>query len=82
MPRAKALGNNHPGAYIAGIRNSIGAYIVITASLQQPSACVAKQLLRQIISFKTGNLFFKTLVNVQLMIRTLISHHYSCTNAF
>ena len=63
--------NNHSGAYIAGTRNSTGAYIVIMASLQ---ALVNSLLVWQSsCENKLRVNSFQTLVDVQLIIRTSIS---------
>ena len=61
--------NNHSGAYIAGTRNSTGAYIVIMASLQ----ALVNSLLVWQSSCENKLRVFQMLVDVQLIIRTSIS---------
>ena len=63
--------NNHSGAYIAGTRNSTGAYIVIMASLQALVNCLlvwkssCENKLRPLKQLQM-------LVDIQLIIRTSI----------
>ena len=46
--------NNYSGAYIAGTQNYTGAYIIMASLQAQQPACVAKQLCKQITSFKNS----------------------------